>query len=82
MISLCSRVAPYVGAWIETDFKKQALWHCLVAPYVGAWIETESYETYDESTDVAPYVGAWIETIVLAECHVTDGGRTLRGCVD
>ena len=35
-----SKVAPYVGAWIET------VWSCLlimtpnVAPYVGAWIET------------------------------------------
>ena len=34
------RVAPYVGAWIETLkswFDTSAL---KVAPYVGAWIET------------------------------------------
>ena len=38
--SICYRVAPYVGAWIET---RQTTW-CRnlpsVAPYVGAWIET------------------------------------------
>ena len=34
------RVAPYVGAWIET-FKSIALKRkTYVAPYVGAWIET------------------------------------------
>ena len=36
------RVAPYVGAWIETydyDENGELLY---VAPYVGAWIETDS----------------------------------------
>ena len=33
-------VAPYVGAWIETD-DFAALGAAMgVAPYVGAWIET------------------------------------------
>ena len=34
------KVAPYVGAWIETScpLSASALRH--VAPYVGAWIET------------------------------------------
>ena len=33
-------VAPYVGAWIETE--GLVLWTIVgdVAPYVGAWIET------------------------------------------
>ena len=34
-------VAPYMGAWIETndsDFASQVL---AVAPYMGAWIETQ-----------------------------------------
>ena len=34
------RVAPYVGAWIETVYINNALHDGLVAPYVGAWIET------------------------------------------
>ena len=34
------RVAPYVGAWIETDILKLSLKRSKVAPYVGAWIET------------------------------------------
>ena len=33
-------VAPYVGAWIETNTQFQPTKIALVAPYVGAWIET------------------------------------------
>ena len=33
-------VAPYVGAWIETQYHYQKKLAKLVAPYVGAWIET------------------------------------------
>ena len=33
-------VAPYVGAWIETEKYKNMLRKQCVAPYVGAWIET------------------------------------------
>ena len=35
------KVAPYVGAWIETDRRRQGPASLHVAPYVGAWIETE-----------------------------------------
>ena len=34
-------VAPYVGAWIETDLPTFVPLNSLVAPYVGAWIETQ-----------------------------------------
>ena len=34
------RVAPYVGAWIETKENCSSLERKRVAPYVGAWIET------------------------------------------
>ena len=33
-------VAPLVGAWIETELKKQMRIEDDVAPLVGAWIET------------------------------------------
>ena len=33
-------VAPYVGAWIETNSLYQNRTDTQVAPYVGAWIET------------------------------------------
>ncbi len=36
------RVAPYVGAWIETLSALPSQSGFLVAPYVGAWIETIS----------------------------------------
>ena len=33
-------VAPYVGAWVETDVQRQQEENLIVAPYVGAWVET------------------------------------------
>ena len=36
-------VAPYVGAWIETNRRDYAAGAHLVAPYVGAWIETGTF---------------------------------------
>ncbi len=35
-----TRVAPYVGAWIETSDVTYRQNEVKVAPYVGAWIET------------------------------------------
>ena len=57
------RVAPYVGAWIETTLKQEAPVNLTVAPYVGAWIETSARPMVIRKVTVAPYVGAWIETI-------------------
>ena len=37
---LQKQVAPYVGAWIETDSFGFVPRYTGVAPYVGAWIET------------------------------------------
>ena len=37
-------VAPYVGAWIETQIVAANEARKDVAPYVGAWIETSSSE--------------------------------------
>ena len=34
------RVAPHVGAWIETSLTMRSAPASLVAPHVGAWIET------------------------------------------
>ena len=34
------KVAPYVGAWIETKKRRMNDRITNVAPYVGAWIET------------------------------------------
>ena len=56
------KVAPYVGAWIETIVLCINDPTSRVAPYVGAWIETLDDETRMNLVKVAPYVGAWIET--------------------
>ena len=37
-----SVVAPYTGAWIETENIYKKTMQCKVAPYTGAWIETIS----------------------------------------
>ena len=34
------KVAPHVGAWIETDENRVGNGEFNVAPHVGAWIET------------------------------------------
>ena len=39
LVELC-KVAPYVGAWIETVTQYYNNQLMSVAPYVGAWIET------------------------------------------
>ena len=57
-------VAPYVGAWIETDFITHFTKIFAVAPYVGAWIETSKEVERIVEFNVAPYVGAWIETSI------------------
>ena len=38
--AMVAKVAPYVGAWIETDYLNNKYYVDDVAPYVGAWIET------------------------------------------
>ncbi len=35
-------VAPFMGAWIETQGKVEMLFADVVAPFMGAWIETLS----------------------------------------
>ena len=58
------KVAPRVGAWIETGYLKIQWWDIEVAPRVGAWIETGLIKLVGiEMAKVAPRVGAWIETI-------------------
>ena len=42
ILILQAKVAPHVGAWIETCQSLCFFASCLVAPHVGAWIETKS----------------------------------------
>ena len=55
-------IAPYVGAWIETQIPKNVFSMAQIAPYVGAWIETGCLPSGCANSRVAHYVGAWIET--------------------
>ena len=77
------RVAPRVGAWIETLYftgLQPGRYH--VAPRVGAWIETKAPLPISTRRIVAPRVGAWIETISAASMISSLRGRTPCGCVD
>ena len=51
-----------MGAWIETQIRKNFADLAYVAPYMGAWIETFLYQYRQYQRYVAPYMGAWIET--------------------
>ena len=76
------KVAPRVGAWIETYVitKQQPLQG--VAPRVGAWIETPYGHVGTSRRKVAPRVGAWIETILNLTIKTLALSRTSCGCVD
>ncbi len=54
------KVAPHVGAWIETGIAKSKSHSRDVAPHVGAWIETFFVETCRTYKQVAPNVGACV----------------------
>ena len=70
------RVAPHVGAWIETEIKKLLSCRLFVAPHVGAWIETD-FISFNRMfyNIVAPHVGAWIETLTLTKSLPRDSSR-------
>ena len=55
------KVAPYVGAWIET---RNCYKNTLPALSHPMWVRglKQELETIDNNFLVAPYVGAWIET--------------------
>ncbi|MGC8545554.1 MAG: hypothetical protein ACP5NR_06375 [Athalassotoga sp.] len=42
---MANDVAPYTGAWIETDALDKDVEMFTVAPYTGAWIETDARKT-------------------------------------
>ena len=66
MLFNSTKVAPRVGAWIETELPESSSKVGTVAPRVGAWIETFRGIVRNILSLVAPRVGAWIET---AETH-------------
>ena len=69
-----ARVAPHVGAWIETVVALMLMVSVsMVAPHVGAWIETDVQTLSATLFDVAPHVGAWIETVYTTYKRNTDG---------
>ncbi len=61
-LMLPAKVAPFMGAWIETTSSNSSNKSAPVAPFMGAWIETLSSVLSSTNSIVAPFMGAWIET--------------------
>ena len=75
------KVAPYVGAWIETECETDKAGYLVSHP---TWVRGLKHPLSDgkrKDAGVAPYVGAWIETHNSLRC-IEHRSRTLRGCVD
>ena len=75
------KVAPYVGAWIETVVEVGSVSRLTSHPM---WVRGLKRGSIGKVTFrmVAPYVGAWIETIVRSWRNINMLCRTLCGCVD
>ncbi len=81
--AVCLRyVAPFTGAWIETQRPAGIVSRAPVAPFTGAWIETIGGSVYMGPDGVAPFTGAWIETQEKEGNENHNSSRTLHGCVD
>ena len=74
-------VAPYVGAWIETDLNVDVTTGEIVAPYVGAWIETK---THAVNSSVRASLPTWERGLkhVKHFFYWLVFRRSLRGSVD
>ena len=55
-------VAPYVGAWIETEALHSEYVTLQSLPTWERGLKLHKWGNVSTSKDVAPYVGAWIET--------------------
>ena len=81
LLATTLKVAPYVGAWIETQKKRRIQRIQKSHPMWVRGLKLKNPLRNDENHGVAPYVGAWIET---CHAHITNTKqcRTLCGCVD
>ena len=81
MIEAETEVAPYVGAWIETNLDRSISRKIFVAPYVGAWIETHDNVLIFLHLRSHPM---WVRGLKLCNSAFCAIGvcRTLCGCVD
>ena len=75
-------VAPFVGAWIETQVVHLSVPPSNVAPFVGAWIETMRWITKNPSWEQS--LPSWERGLKLAKVFDKSFSdcRSLRGSVD
>ncbi len=79
---LCHRVAPSVGAWIETYWSPDLGAPCHVAPSVGAWIETLTARLiFVCDSSLPPWERGLKHPSPLLKMRRA-AGRSLRGSVD
>ena len=77
-----SRVAPRVGAWIETKVLQLMKEDGRSHPVWVRGLKRTLARKVDVLNAVAPRVGAWIETTVSPSAILPTTGRTPCGCVD
>ena len=75
------KVAPRVGAWIETAFLPYVQTNLVVAPRVGAWIETREFSNKKARATSHP---VWVRGLKQTNYFVCAcfRRRTPCGCVD
>ena len=75
------KVAPHVGAWIETIETTKIRLLYIVAPHVGAWIETQRTRAQQRNFKSHPM---WVRGLKLNIVTFADRlrSRTPCGCVD
>ena len=61
---MTTRVAPHMGAWIETDYSTDTTSRQRVAPHMGAWIETRRFRKY--IPDVIKSHPTWVRGLKLS----------------
>ena len=78
-----SLVAPYTGAWIETEVLGQPIFgRQLSLPTRERGLKRAFLMSEENWACVAPYTGAWIETRLGPRAVAHEWRRSLHGSVD
>ena len=75
-------VAPFVGAWIETNAQSTAGRMYNVAPFVGAWIETTIPAVQNAAIKSLPSWERGLKHFYVLRARRDQRRRSLRGSVD
>ena len=80
-MSICQKVAPFAGAWIEITVMRTKPTRSRVAPFAGAWIEMGEKESKVDKLWSLPSRERGLKWYVWLG-RLRRLGRSLRGSVD